>query len=108
MLSLPAGLLGLLLAAVSPGNIEKGSLAQFSYLKNTDIRRQRIHRQLIESEQRRRDELKDAYRKLKDVLPTSSQKSNILNRGEYNFSVIPALFVDRYPLQPPPTSRVLR
>jgi hypothetical protein len=39
-------------------------------------RREEIRRQRIESEQRRRDELRDGYRKLKDVLPSSNQKSS--------------------------------
>ena len=39
-------------------------------------RREDIRRQRIESEQRRRDELRDGYRRLKDVLPVSNQKSS--------------------------------
>ncbi|KAG8929542.1 hypothetical protein FRC03_012364 [Tulasnella sp. 419] len=39
-------------------------------------RREEIRRQRIESEQRRRDELRDGYRKLKEVLPVSNQKSS--------------------------------
>jgi len=39
-------------------------------------RREEIRRQRIESEQRRRDELRDGYRKLKEVLPASNQKSS--------------------------------
>jgi len=39
-------------------------------------RREEIRRQRIESEQRRRDELRDGYRKLKEVLPSSNQKSS--------------------------------
>ena len=39
-------------------------------------RREEIRRQRIESEQRRRDELRDGYRRLKDVLPVSNQKSS--------------------------------
>ncbi|VDC00471.1 unnamed protein product [Peniophora sp. CBMAI 1063] len=38
-------------------------------------RREEVRRQRIESEQRRRDELRDGYRRLKDVLPVSNQKS---------------------------------
>lgn len=48
-------------------------------------RREEIRRQRIESEQRRRDELRDGYRRLKDVLPVSNQKSSkvsLLDRGE--------------------------
>ncbi|KAI0830767.1 hypothetical protein BC628DRAFT_1312846 [Trametes gibbosa] len=43
---------------------------------NNDMRREEIRRQRIESEQRRRDELRDGYRRLKDALPVSNQKSS--------------------------------
>jgi hypothetical protein len=45
-----------------------------------------IRRQRIETEQRRRDELRDGYRRLKDALPESNQKSSkcsLLDRGKY-------------------------
>ncbi|EIN14405.1 hypothetical protein PUNSTDRAFT_56599 [Punctularia strigosozonata HHB-11173 SS5] len=42
----------------------------------SDMRREEIRRQRIESEQRRRDELRDGYRRLKDALPVSNQKSS--------------------------------
>lgn len=41
-----------------------------------DNRRETIRRQRIESEQRRRDELREGYRRLKDALPVSNQKSS--------------------------------
>jgi hypothetical protein len=41
-----------------------------------DQRRETIRRQRIESEQRRRDELREGYRRLKDSLPVSNQKSS--------------------------------
>lgn len=41
-----------------------------------DARRETIRRQRIESEQRRRDELREGYRRLKDSLPVSNQKSS--------------------------------
>jgi hypothetical protein len=47
-----------------------------SNLANNDARREEIRRQRIESEQRRRDELRDGYRRLKDALPVSNQKSS--------------------------------
>ena len=53
---------------------------------STDMRRETIRRQRIESEQRRRDELRDGYRRLKDALPVSNQKSSkvsLLDRGKY-------------------------
>ena len=43
---------------------------------SSEHRREEIRRQRIESEQRRRDELRDGYRRLKDVLPVSNQKSS--------------------------------
>ncbi len=52
---------------------------------NSDVRREEIRKQRIESEQRRRDELRDGYRRLKDVLPVSNQKSSkvsLLDRGK--------------------------
>lgn len=47
-------------------------------------RKEATRRQRIEAEQKRRDELRDGYAKLKDVLPVSNQKSskvNLLERG---------------------------
>ena len=52
---------------------------------SNDMRREEIRRQRIESEQRRRDELRDGYRRLKDALPVSNQKSSkvsLLDRGK--------------------------
>jgi len=43
---------------------------------NNDARRETIRKQRIESEQRRRDELRDGYTRLKETLPTSNQKSS--------------------------------
>lgn len=51
-------------------------------LANT--RKEATRRQRIEAEQRRRDELRDGYARLKDVLPISNQKSSkvsLLERG---------------------------
>lgn len=53
---------------------------------NNEVRREEIRRQRIESEQRRRDELRDGYRRLKDALPVSNQKSSkvsLLDRGKH-------------------------
>ncbi|KAF7302599.1 BHLH domain-containing protein [Mycena chlorophos] len=41
-----------------------------------DTRRETIRRQRIESEQRRRDELRDGYARLKETLPPTNQKSS--------------------------------
>jgi hypothetical protein len=41
-----------------------------------DSRRETIRKQRIESEQRRRDELRDGYARLKETLPASNQKSS--------------------------------
>lgn len=49
-------------------------------------RKEATRRQRIEAEQRRRDELRDGYARLKDVLPVSNQKSSkvsLLERGKY-------------------------
>ncbi|KAG6814001.1 hypothetical protein H0H92_004494 [Tricholoma furcatifolium] len=48
-----------------------------SYVENlANTRKEATRRQRIEAEQRRRDELRDGYAKLKDVLPVSNQKSS--------------------------------
>lgn len=69
-------------------------------------RKEATRRQRIEAEQRRRDELRDGYARLKDVLPVSNQKSSkvsLLERGK-------CLFANKYdtlsqsfviPLSPP-------
>ncbi|KZT57819.1 hypothetical protein CALCODRAFT_266142 [Calocera cornea HHB12733] len=54
-------------------------------------RREEIRKQRIESEQRRRDELREGYRRLKDVLPVSSQKSSkvsLLDRATQHIRTI--------------------
>jgi len=43
---------------------------------SNEVSREEIRRQRIESELRRRDELRDSYRRLKDALPVSNQKSS--------------------------------
>ena len=57
-----------------------------TYVENlAHTRKEATRRQRIEAEQRRRDELRDGYAKLKDVLPVSNQKSSkvsLLERGE--------------------------
>ena len=53
-----------------------------------DIRREEIRHQRIVSEQRRRDELHNGYRRLQDALPESEQnasKASLLHRGESFF-----------------------
>lgn len=58
-----------------------------SFVENlAHTRKEATRRQRIEAEQRRRDELRDGYAKLKDVLPVSTQKSSkvsLLERGSY-------------------------
>lgn len=47
------------------------------YVENlAHSRKEATRRQRIEAEQRRRDELRDGYAKLKDVLPPTNQKSS--------------------------------
>lgn len=48
----------------------------WAYLTTAFFRREEIRKQRIESEQRRRDELREGYRRLKDALPSSNQKSS--------------------------------
>ncbi|KAF8640824.1 hypothetical protein AX17_000473 [Amanita inopinata Kibby_2008] len=43
---------------------------------NVESRRETIRKQRIESEQRRRDELREGYARLKETLPASNQKSS--------------------------------
>jgi hypothetical protein len=48
-------------------------------------RKEATRKQRIEAEQKRRDELRDGYAKLKDVLPVSNAKSSkvsLLERGK--------------------------
>lgn len=47
-----------------------------SLVGGADSRRETIRKQRIESEQRRRDELRDGYARLKETLPTTNQKSS--------------------------------
>jgi hypothetical protein len=57
-------------------------------------RKEATRRQRIEAEQRRRDELRDGYARLKDVLPVSNQKSSkvsLLERGSSSSLPICAL-----------------
>ncbi|KAJ3553921.1 hypothetical protein NP233_g12533 [Leucocoprinus birnbaumii] len=52
-------------------------LAAYAAVENlAHTRKEATRRQRIEAEQRRRDELRDGYAKLKDVLPVSNQKSS--------------------------------
>ena len=57
-----------------------------AYVENlANTRKEATRRQRIEAEQRRRDELRDGYAKLKDALPVSNQKSSkvsLLERGK--------------------------
>jgi hypothetical protein len=56
-------------------------------------RKEATRRQRIEAEQRRRDELRDGYAKLKDVLPVSNQKSSkvsLLDRATGHIAVLEA------------------
>ncbi|KAL0951719.1 hypothetical protein HGRIS_008395 [Hohenbuehelia grisea] len=54
-------------------------------------RKEATRRQRIEAEQRRRDELRDGYAKLKDVLPVSNQKSSKVSLLERATNHIAAL-----------------
>jgi hypothetical protein len=53
---------------------------------NPDPRRETIRKQRIESEQRRRDELREGYARLRETLPTSNQKASkvsLLDHGMF-------------------------
>ncbi|KAH9943997.1 uncharacterized protein BXZ73DRAFT_39083 [Epithele typhae] len=56
----------------SPSDDEMGP----SVVDLANTRKEATRRQRIEAEQRRRDELRDGYARLKDVLPVSNQKSS--------------------------------
>lgn len=61
---------------------ERMGIGMAESLANT--RKEATRRQRIEAEQRRRDELRDGYARLKDALPVSNQKSSkvsLLERG---------------------------
>lgn len=75
-----------------------GGVAMAESLANT--RKEATRRQRIEAEQRRRDELRDGYARLKDVLPVSNQKSSkvsLLERGTSSIHRQPFPFVHRPP-----------
>ncbi|KAJ6623123.1 hypothetical protein B0H10DRAFT_1713449, partial [Mycena sp. CBHHK59/15] len=63
-----------------------------SFVENlAQNRKEATRRQRIEAEQRRRDELRDGYAKLKDVLPVSNQKSSkvsLLDRATSHISIM--------------------
>jgi len=67
-------------------------LAAYTTVENlAHTRKEATRRQRIEAEQRRRDELRDGYAKLKDVLPVSNQKSSkvsLLERGWFLLSFL--------------------
>jgi hypothetical protein len=68
-----------------------------SLVGGADSRRETIRKQRIESEQRRRDELRDGYARLKDTLPTTNQKSSkvsLLDRGQSSFATIFFLYAN--------------
>lgn len=73
-------------------------------------RRETIRKQRIESEQRRRDELRDGYARLKETLPASNQKSSkvsLLDRGTFILIIFYSFLLIIYP-QPPATSVISR
>lgn len=69
--------------SLSDDDDHMGNVANAENYANT--RKEATRRQRIEAEQRRRDELRDGYARLKDVLPVSNQKSSkvaLLERGK--------------------------
>jgi hypothetical protein len=78
------------------------------YVENlAHSRKEATRRQRIEAEQRRRDELRDGYAKLKDVMPVSNQKSSkvsLLERGEPNYKLCMSPLSSDMPLLQLPTT----
>ncbi|PPQ68757.1 hypothetical protein CVT26_001726 [Gymnopilus dilepis] len=71
-----------------------------AYVENlASSRKEATRRQRIEAEQRRRDELRDGYAKLKDALPVSNQKSSKVNLLDRATSYIIALEKENKELQ---------
>jgi hypothetical protein len=68
---------------MSNGDLDSDAEEEEDYQPSTtggpDLRREAVRRQRIESEQRRRDELREGYARLKAVLPPSSAKSSKVN-----------------------------
>jgi Helix-loop-helix DNA-binding domain len=65
-----------------------------------DSRRETIRKQRIESEQRRRDELREGYARLRETLPTSNQKASkvsLLDRGMSSPFKVPSFRSSDYP-----------
>ncbi|KAJ7833778.1 hypothetical protein B0H14DRAFT_3462466 [Mycena olivaceomarginata] len=63
------------------GAVETPPVSTFQPTANSLVggafsRRETIHKQRIDSEQRRRDELRNGYARLKDTLPDTNQKSD--------------------------------
>ena len=73
-----------------------------------DSRRETIRKQRIESEQRRRDELREGYARLRETLPASNQKASkvsLLDRGTFDPSChCPLPLLTSACIQPRPTS----
>ncbi|PPQ76998.1 hypothetical protein CVT25_014815 [Psilocybe cyanescens] len=71
-----------------------------AYVENlANTRKEATRRQRIEAEQRRRDELRDGYAKLKDALPSSNQKSSKVSLLERATNHIRALEDENQALQ---------
>jgi hypothetical protein len=70
------------------------------YLNNPLFRRREtVRKQRIESEQRRRDELREGYARLKETLPASNQKASkvyLLDRGLFLFPTSFSSLIDRF------------
>jgi hypothetical protein len=61
---------------------------------NRDSRRETVRKQRIESEQRRRDELREGYARLKETLPASNQKASkvsLLDRATSHIKYLEAV-----------------
>ncbi|KAH9486340.1 hypothetical protein JR316_0000404 [Psilocybe cubensis] len=78
---------------------EEMGLAYNAVENLANTRKEATRRQRIEAEQRRRDELRDGYAKLKDALPSSNQKSSKVTLLERATNHIRALEEENQQLQ---------
>lgn len=73
--------------ARSSSNSDEEDMGQAIIENLAHTRKEATRKQRIEAEQRRRDDLRDGYAKLKDALPISNQKNSkvsLLERGMFN------------------------
>jgi len=75
----------------TPGSVSNAGSTEPA---NRDSRRETVRKQRIESEQRRRDELREGYARLKETLPASNQKASkvsLLDRATSHIKYLEAV-----------------